>query len=48
MGVAKLSEDRRTVVFEVAYSMWTERRLTREQAAAPEKRRAGRSPREKG
>ena len=33
MGVAKRAEDRRLMVFEDAYSMWTERRLTQEQVA---------------
>ena len=32
-GVAKRAEDRTPVVFEDAYSMWTVRRLTQEQAA---------------
>ena len=34
MGVAKLAEDRRLMVFEDAYSMWSEKRLTQERAAS--------------
>ena len=33
MGVAKRKEDRRLMMFEDAHSMWTEGRLTQEQAA---------------
>ena len=33
MGVAKVVEQRRLMVFEDAYSMWSEKRLTQEQAA---------------
>ena len=33
MGVAKVVEQRRLMAFEDAYSMWSEKRLTREQAA---------------
>ena len=32
MGVAKRREDRRLIMFEDAHSMWTEGRLTQEQA----------------
>ncbi len=34
MGVAKQKQDRRLEVFEDAYTMWTERRLTQAQAQA--------------
>ena len=33
MGLAKRREDRRLMLFEDTYSMWTERRLTQAQAA---------------
>ena len=33
MGVAKVAENRRLLVFEDVNEMWTERRLTQEQAA---------------
>ena len=33
MSIAKRAEDWRLMVFKDAYSMWTERRLTQEQAA---------------
>ena len=33
MGIAKIAEERRLMVFKDAYDMWTERRLTQEQAA---------------
>lgn len=45
MGVAKLAEDGRLMVFEDAYSMWTERRLTQEQLPrSGGVRRGGRGP----
>ena len=34
MGVAKVVEQRRLMVFEDAYSMWNEKRLTQERASS--------------
>ena len=43
MGVAKRAEDRRLIVFKVAYSICTERRLTKQQAAELRDRRVSRA-----